>query len=241
MPLVRVAQLQLSTSDVAFFSLEPSPLRSQKKCVANFWAHLNSSHFDKSWGHLNMLHLKSDSWIITQQRPSSTELCAHFATLTGHPTPMPRALLFARSLSAFPPGNLVNLASNKMFPKCFNKKKGQTIHSQKQEKHKNMYCANFEVLLNPKNLIDESKQWLAQPLWPWTPKLNVPSHYTGQTWPWKSPKFPLIVDQWYPKVDIELGEENEDTSMAWWPYQRKERGEFMQFSLARLDLVETEA
>ena len=103
----------------------------------------------------------------------------------GHPTPMPRAPLFARSLSAFRPGNLVNFAFKKL---KVQHKRFQIVSNPRRHRSNNPFskarktclAPGFEVLQNPRTRIDESKPWLlAQPLWPWTPKRNVPSHYTG--------------------------------------------------------------
>ena len=87
-----------------------------------------------------MFHLKSDSWNLSDNY-SPTPILNRMRS-PGHPTPMPRAPLFARSLSAFRPGNLVNFAfkkckSNTNASKLFQTHEDicQTIHSQKQEKH----------------------------------------------------------------------------------------------------------
>ena len=141
----------------------------------------------------------------------------------GHPTPMPRAPLFARSLSAFRPGNLVNFAFKKL---KVQHKRFQIVSNPRRHRSNNPFskarktclAPGFEVLQNPRTRIDESKPWLlAQPLWPWTPKRNVPSHYTGKIW-------------------------NEDTSMVTLPKKGTGWIHAILFGqVRRLDLVEKEA
>lgn len=138
---------------------------------------MGSFHLDKSWGHLNMFHLKSNSWNLSDNY-SPTPILNRMRS-PGHPTPMPRAPLFARSLSAFRPGNLVNFAFKKL---KVQHKRFQIVSNPRRHRSNNPF-SKARKTSELRTRIDESKPWLlAQPLWPWTPKRNVPSHYTGKIW-----------------------------------------------------------
>ena len=81
-----------------------------------------------------MFHLKSNSWNLSDNY-SPTPILNRMRS-PGHPTPMPRALLFARSLSAFRPGNLVNFAFKKL---KVQHKRFQIVSNQRKNRSNNPF------------------------------------------------------------------------------------------------------
>lgn len=136
---------------------------------------MGSFHLDKSRGHLNMFHLKSNSrHLITHQRPSSTELDHRGIQL--------QCLALRFLHGAFQPFDLETWWTSHLKKLKVQHKRFQIVSNQRKNRSNNPF-SKARKTSELRTRIDESKPWLlAQPLWPWTPKRNVPSHYTGKIW-----------------------------------------------------------